>query len=389
MSINKVWLLICSAWAAVGGTILYFLDHSLVGPVVWLVLGDLIGLFGPFFLRRFIEVIPHQGEGLPADPVFIAPLVGLIHGTLFGPLVGAWMGLEPGWQAWQGALLGALLVPPAFSLAVILVFSSLLPVRTSVPSSAVEREFGLTRLDRLFVALMCLVLPAVVLVVVARCALWVPRRRERLRVYGMVQERGGVFGADPDADRFYGVRWEGTAVGDAEAGQLRAFPELDYLALSWTRVTDEGLARLRGLRRLKIVDLSHTAVTDAGLALLGTLAGLDVLDLSGTAVGDAGIERLRGLANLKCLGLRGTRVTPAGVERLLARLAGASGEDVSRSHLSPSPLKRHRCSVYRSCTPSRSANAVTGQCEPSRYAAVALRLSLVSIAEPRESRVPT
>jgi hypothetical protein len=321
MSVNKVWLLICSAWAALGGTILYFLDHSLVGPVVWLVVGDLVGLFGPFFLRRFIEVIPHEGEGLPADPVFVAPVVGLIHGTLFGPLVGAWMGLEPGWQAWQGALLGALLVPPVFSLAVILVFS-LFPVRTSVPPSAVGREFGLTRLDRLLIALMCLVLPAVMLVVLVRCVLWVPRRRERLRVYGMVQGRGGVFGADPDADRFYGVRWQGTAVADAEAGHFRAFPELEHLALSRTLVTDAGLGRLRGLRRLKIVDLSHTAVTDAGLAVLGSFAGLEVLDLSGTAVGDAGIEQLRGLANLKSLGLRGTRVTPAGVERLLARLPG-------------------------------------------------------------------
>jgi hypothetical protein len=41
-----------------------------------------------------------------------------------------------------------------------------------------------------------------------------------------------VFGADPEADRFYGVRLEGPAIGNAEVKQLRVFPELDHLALS-------------------------------------------------------------------------------------------------------------------------------------------------------------
>jgi hypothetical protein len=167
---------------------------------------------------------------------------------------------------------------------------------------------------------MCLVPPTVTLMVVVRCVVCVLRRPGRLRVYGIVQERGGVFGADPDADRYYGVRWEGQAVGDAEAGLLRAFPELDHLTLSGTRVTDAGLASLRGLRGLRAGGLARTAVTDAGLARLAGLAELEVLDLSGTAVGDAGLECLQGLGNLKYLDLRGTGVTPAGVGMLLARL---------------------------------------------------------------------
>lgn len=107
MAINKVWLCICLGWAVLGGTILCLLDHSVVGPVVWLVAAGLIGCVGPFFLERFVEFIPHWGEVWPADPFFIAPLAGLIHGTLLGPLVGMGIAFESAGEAWQGALIGA------------------------------------------------------------------------------------------------------------------------------------------------------------------------------------------------------------------------------------------------------------------------------------------
>jgi hypothetical protein len=321
MAINKVWLRVCITWAMLGVTILFILDHSFVGPIVWLVVGCLIGYFGPFFLHRFIEVIPHRGEVPPADLFFITPLLGLIHGTLFGALLGMGFAYEYEEQAWQGALLGALLFPPALSSAALVVFS-LFPVRTSRPASAEEETFGLTRLHRFFIVLMCLVLPAVALAALVRCLVWILRRPKRLHVYARVQELGGVFGADPDTNKFYGVRWEGPAVGDADVEQLRAFPEMDHLALSGTRVTDGGLARLRRLRRLKGVELAHTAITDAGLVYLAGMAGLVFLDVSETGVGDAGLEHLQGLGKLKYLHLRGTRVTQTGVERLLVKLPG-------------------------------------------------------------------
>jgi len=212
MLINKLWLCICLAWAMLGGTILYFLDHSFVGPVVWLVVGDLIGCFGPLFLERFIEVIPHRGDVPPADPFFIAPLVGLIHGTLLGALVGTTVGFESEGEAWQGALLGALLDPPIISSAFLVGFS-LFPVRTRESTSPEEERFGLTWLHRFLIVLMCLVLPAVMLVAFVRCLVWILRRPERLRVYARVQELGGAFGADPEADKFYGVSFTGKPGG--------------------------------------------------------------------------------------------------------------------------------------------------------------------------------
>src|SRR5687768_16594963 len=115
MAINKVWLCICLAWPILGGTTLYFRDNSVVGPVLWLVAGGIIGRFGPFFLERFIEVIPHRGGVQPPDPIFIAPVVGLIHGSFLGALVGTGADVGSEGQAWKGALLGALLAPPVLS----------------------------------------------------------------------------------------------------------------------------------------------------------------------------------------------------------------------------------------------------------------------------------
>jgi hypothetical protein len=315
MAIDRLWLCVCLAWAVLGGTMLYFLDHSLVEPVVWLAAGGLIGCFGPAILWRFVQVLPHRGEVPPCDPQFMAPVAGLVHGTLLGTQAGTVVGFESEGEAWQGVLLGALVVPPVLSLALLIV-STVFPVKAGGAGPLEEGRFGLTRRHRVLLVLVCIALPVVTLAALVRCLLWAVRRPKRLRVYARVQELGGIFGADPDGDMFYGVRWEGPAIGDADVQQLRVFPELDCLTVSGTRVTDAGLARLRGLRRLKIVGLARTAITDAGLAHLTGLAELRILDVSETRVGDAGLECLHCLTNLKYLDLRGSQVTVAGVARL-------------------------------------------------------------------------
>lgn len=46
MAISKPWLCVCLVWATLGGTFLYFIDHSLLGGVIWLAVAFLIGLYG-------------------------------------------------------------------------------------------------------------------------------------------------------------------------------------------------------------------------------------------------------------------------------------------------------------------------------------------------------
>jgi len=103
------------------------------------------------------------------------------------------------------------------------------------------------------------------------------------------------------------------AFGDAQLARLAPLgPNLRWLDLSGTKVTDSGLGQLEGMPNLSRLHLERTAVTDAGLAHLAHLASLEFLDLYGTGVTDAGLERLQKLPQLKRVYLWQTKVTPAG-----------------------------------------------------------------------------
>src|SRR5262245_20476350 len=107
MTISKLWLGICLAWAMLGGVCLYFIDDSLVEPVVWLVAGVIIGYFGRLYLDRLLEVITRRGKALLIDPVSVVPVFSLVHGLLFGSLLGAGMAWAYEGRGWHGAVLGA------------------------------------------------------------------------------------------------------------------------------------------------------------------------------------------------------------------------------------------------------------------------------------------
>ncbi|ARA93410.1 hypothetical protein AWN76_009755 [Rhodothermaceae bacterium RA] len=107
------------------------------------------------------------------------------------------------------------------------------------------------------------------------------------------------------------------AFDDAMLASLRAVaPQVTWLDLGRTAVTDAGLAVLADLPHLTRLHLERTAVTDAGLAHLRGLAYLEYLNLYGTAVTDASLDVLAGLPALQTVYLWQTRVTPDGVRRL-------------------------------------------------------------------------
>jgi hypothetical protein len=106
-----------------------------------------------------------------------------------------------------------------------------------------------------------------------------------------------------------------TGVTDAGLGPIEGLPQLRWLFLGGTRVTDAGLERIRMSTRLEGVDLDYTQVTDSGLRHIKGMTSLRWLGLRGNRVTDAGLEQLGGLTELESLGLNRTHVTDDGVKK--------------------------------------------------------------------------
>jgi uncharacterized membrane protein/mono/diheme cytochrome c family protein len=103
----------------------------------------------------------------------------------------------------------------------------------------------------------------------------------------------------------------GTNFGDTELAKLKPLgPNVKWLDLAGTGVTDTGLVALASMPNLVRLHLERTMVTDSGLDHLSKLAELEYLDLYGTAITDAGLDALQNLPKLKQLYLWQTKVTP-------------------------------------------------------------------------------
>jgi Leucine Rich repeat len=103
-------------------------------------------------------------------------------------------------------------------------------------------------------------------------------------------------------------------VTDNDLACLQAFPELEHLYLSQTKIGDAGLKHIKGLKHLKRLGLIGTRVTDAGLKELEGLQELDDVLLGGTKITDAGLLSLCKLKNLRSLILSQTAVTGASLK---------------------------------------------------------------------------
>ena len=103
----------------------------------------------------------------------------------------------------------------------------------------------------------------------------------------------------------------GTNFSDADLAKLAPLaPNLRWLDLAGTGVTDAGLARVGVMCHLTRLHLQRTAITDAGLNQLAGLDELESLNLYGTAVTDAALETLKRLPKLRQLYLWQSKVTP-------------------------------------------------------------------------------
>src|SRR6266700_3513061 len=81
-----------------------------------------------------------------------------------------------------------------------------------------------------------------------------------------VEDAGGAVIRDAQG-RITGVDLRGTWVTDSDLRKLNHLPDLNYLDLSLTRITDQGMQEIKGLRGIVELNLTFAEyVTDEGLA---------------------------------------------------------------------------------------------------------------------------
>ena len=95
------------------------------------------------------------------------------------------------------------------------------------------------------------------------------------------------------APKLHKLCLQGTRIGNLRLQNLAKLKSLAVLNLNRTKITDDGLRCLADVRSLRELDLCDTAVTDAGLAWLCRLDKLELLRLENTGVTQEGIKRLK------------------------------------------------------------------------------------------------
>lgn len=108
----------------------------------------------------------------------------------------------------------------------------------------------------------------------------------------------------------------GTNVTDEVLDDLAVASNLSELCVSNTAITDTGLSHLSRATRLTKLLLAGTAITDDGLIHLRALPNLRKLHIQNTPITDTGLAPLHGLSQLESLLVEGTFVTPQGFERI-------------------------------------------------------------------------
>lgn len=110
-------------------------------------------------------------------------------------------------------------------------------------------------------------------------------------------------------------------IDDGAVESLRGLaPQVLWLDLGQTRITDTAIEAVAALTNLTRLRLNNTSVTDAGLGRIGSLAHLESLNLYGTRVTDAGLAKLEAAKSLRMLYVWQTGVTSDGVARLRSAL---------------------------------------------------------------------
>jgi Leucine Rich Repeat (LRR) protein len=114
--------------------------------------------------------------------------------------------------------------------------------------------------------------------------------------------------------------------------------EIEYLILTGTEVTDEGLVHVRQMPRLKTLGLAGTQVSDLGCKELAQIETLAELSLADTAITDEGVKHLSRLTNLQSLNLQSTAISDTGL-RSLGKLPQLESLDISATNVTDDGIR--------------------------------------------------
>ena len=107
-------------------------------------------------------------------------------------------------------------------------------------------------------------------------------------------------------------------VSDAALATLASSHELEWIDLSLTKITSDGIRAIGPLKNLKRLSLVGTKVDDSVAPILAVFPQLEELDLSGTAISDTSLKSLGQLGGLKIVRLARTAISDGGISRLAA-----------------------------------------------------------------------
>src|SRR3954447_12765130 len=131
-----------------------------------------------------------------------------------------------------------------------------------------------------------------------------------------ITDAGGTVIRDA-AGKITGVDLRASWVSDTDLRKLMLLPDLSYLDLSLTRITDQGMQELRNLPGIVELNLHFAEyVTDEGLAAIKGWKRLKRLNVHGTKISDTTLEHISGITTLESVNIGSAMVTDVGLERL-------------------------------------------------------------------------
>jgi Leucine-rich repeat (LRR) protein len=131
-----------------------------------------------------------------------------------------------------------------------------------------------------------------------------------------VVDAGGAVIRDASG-KVTGVDLRASWVNDSDLRKLMLLPDLTYLDLSLTRITDQGMQEIRNLPGIVELNLHFAEyVTDEGLAAIKGWKRLKRLNVHGTKISDTTLEHISGISTLESVNVGSAMITDVGLERL-------------------------------------------------------------------------
>ena len=89
---------------------------------------------------------------------------------------------------------------------------------------------------------------------------------------------------------------------------LAKLPEIEWIGLHLSDITEADLEHLKGLTKLRRLGLADIKLTDAGVKRLEGMTTLEILYLMENPLTDAAVDHLQKMTKLKELGLGQTKI---------------------------------------------------------------------------------